>query len=36
LTRAARRSALGTFRDWNTLIWCLVYAMLWMWVWGLA
>jgi hypothetical protein len=30
LTRAAKRSILGTYRDWSTLIWLVVYALLWM------
>jgi len=30
LTRAAKRSVLGTYRDWSTLIWLFVYALLWM------
>jgi len=30
LTRAAKRSILGTYRDWSTLIWLAAYAMLWM------
>ena len=30
LTRAGKRSILGTYRDWSTLIWLVVYALLWM------
>ncbi len=30
LTRAAKHSALGRYRDWRTLTWCFAYAMLWM------
>ncbi len=36
LARAAKRSALGKYRDWSTLIWLLVYALLWIAVFGLA
>ena len=34
LARAAKRSILGTYRDWSTLIWLFVYALLWMFVLG--
>ena len=36
LARAAKRSILGTYRDWSTLIWLFVYALLWMFVLGFS
>ena len=36
LAWAAKRSILGTYRDWSTLIWLFVYALLWMFVLGFS